>query len=105
MKTIALTGSNDIAVAKVAQLLIDASRTGGFPLQVHVGVDDAHQAATITASAPNSEIWRVGFDSTRPELDPLVDRMITDAGPFADTAADTARALRAFMHKTEGAAA
>jgi hypothetical protein len=102
MRTIALTGTNEPAMARVAELLLDASRAGGFALRVHVGVDDAHQATTVTAHEPSSEIWQVGMAMSSPELEPLIDRMISDAGKFA-TAESTARALRLFMSKHAGA--
>jgi hypothetical protein len=82
MKNIALTSANEHAMARVAELLLDASRArAGCPLAVHVGINDAHAASLVSQADATSELWRIGTDDSRPELDALVDREISDDTP------------------------
>jgi hypothetical protein len=76
---IALTSANEPAMSAVAEQLIRASARAPFPLALMVGVRDAQAAQAIYADG--GELWRIGDDDSRPELDALVDRTINDSEP------------------------
>jgi hypothetical protein len=96
MRVIALTSANEPAMQAVATQLLQASTDGGLQLSVIVGVKDAHEAQAIYGDG--GELWRIGDDETKPELDTLIDRAIDDSSP-ARVATETAQALRRFMTK------
>lgn len=96
MQVIALTSANEPAMQAVATQLLTAASTGQLRLSVLVGVNDAHQAGA--AFSGHGELWRIGADESKPELDPLVDRAIDDSTPDR-LAIETAQALRRFMTK------
>jgi hypothetical protein len=96
MRVIALTSANEPAMQAVATQLLQASTDGGLQLSVIVGVNDAHEAQAIYCGG--GELWRIGDDDTKPELDALIDRAIDDSSP-ARAAAETATALRRFCTK------
>ena len=97
MKVIALTSANEHAMQSVATQLLQAATAGQLQLSVMVGVKDAGEAQAIFAG--KGELWRIGDDETKPELDALIDRAIDDSTP-ARLASDTAQALRRFMGRT-----
>jgi hypothetical protein len=99
MNTIALTGANEPTMNRVADLLRKACDTAGMKIDVRVGINDAHQASLVYQQHPTSELWRVGADDNRPELDYLVDRWIDDVTP-QDLAISTSRALSQYVNKT-----
>lgn len=94
MRVIALTSANEAAMHAVASQLLQAASTGQLPLSVMVGVKNAEEAQAIFSGA--GELWRVGLDSGKPELDALVDRDISDMSPVR-LATETAQALRRFV--------
>jgi hypothetical protein len=96
MKVIALTSANEAAMQAVATQLLQAATAGRLQLSVLVGVTDAHEASAVYASG--GELWRVGEDESKPELDAMIDRAIDDSSPDR-LAAETATALRRFCTK------
>lgn len=94
MRVIALTSANEAAMQAVASQLLRAASTAQLPLSVMVGVKNAEEAQAVFSGA--GELWRVGLDSGKPELDALVDRDICDASPVR-LASETAQALRCFV--------
>lgn len=98
MRTIALTGANEPAMQSVAEQLLESAAAGGFQLSVLIGIKDANEATAVCHS--HGELWRVGDDDSKPELDALVDRAIDDSAP-GRTAIEAAQALRRFMTKAD----
>lgn len=101
MKIIALTSANEAAMAAVAEHVLAAAQAQGLQLTVSVGIQDAHAAQAVYREG--GELWRIGEDDSRPELDALVDRVISDAGPFK-MREDVEKALSRFLGKTRVAA-
>jgi hypothetical protein len=101
MNMIALTSANEAAMTAVATQLIRASGAAPFPLALMVGIKDAQEAQAIYSGG--GELWRVGEDDTRPELDALVDRAIDDSSPDR-MAREVDQALQRFLGKTRVAA-
>jgi hypothetical protein len=102
MKIIALTSADEAAMAAVAEQLLNASRTRALNLSVLIGIDNAHQAQAVYAE--NGELWRIGDDDTRPELDVLVDREIVNHPQPAHLEILIDQALQRFLGKTRVAA-
>jgi hypothetical protein len=96
MKTIALTSANEPAMEAVAHQLLAASMAQDKPLHVILGVDTAFQAQVVYSGG--GEIWRIGQDDSRPELDALIDRAIDDSAP-ARMAHEVDQALHRFLNK------
>jgi hypothetical protein len=94
MQVIALTSANERAMQAVAAQLLGAATTGQLRLSVLVGVKTAHEAAAVFQGG--GELWRIGPDNGKPELDPLVDRAIDDTAP-GRMASEVAQGLRRFM--------
>src|SRR5205085_3692218 len=88
--------ANEAVMQAVAGQLLQAAHEGQLQLSVLVGVKDAHEAAAVYAGG--GELWRIGEDESKPELDAMVDRAIDDSSP-ARTATETAIALRRFVTK------
>jgi hypothetical protein len=98
MKVIALTSANEAAMQSVATQLLQAATAGQLRLSVMVGIKTADEAQAIFHG--QGELWRVGEDDSKPELDALVDRAIDDSAP-ARMAAETAQALRRFVTRAD----
>lgn len=96
LRVIALTGANQAALSAVATQLLQAASAGSLSISVMPGVATADEAAAIFNG--RGELWRVGEDESKPELDYLVDRAIDDSSP-ARMAVETAQALRRFLTK------
>jgi hypothetical protein len=94
MKVIALTSANEPAMQAVATQLLEAAHAGQLPLSVMVGVKSAQEAQAVFQG--HGELWRIGHDGSKPDLDVLVDRIIPD-GAADRMAIATARALRHFV--------
>lgn len=101
MKIIALTSANEAAMAQAAEQLLEAIADGQLQLSVSVGITDAHAASAVYSGG--GELWRIGEDDQRPELDALVDRTIDDTTP-ARLAHDIGQALGRFVGKLQVAA-
>lgn len=101
MKMIALTGANENTMAAACEQLLSASTHGDLKLSVAVNVHDAVGAQVVYADG--GELWRIGPDDSRPELDVLVDRQLADDTP-ARLEAEVDRALARFLGKTRVAA-
>lgn len=101
MMIIALTSANEAAMSAVADQLLAASTKRRLQLSVLIGVKDAQEAQAVYAG--HGELWRVGEDSTHPELDMLIDREIddTEAGVMH---CEVNQALEQFLGKTRVAA-
>jgi len=98
---IALTSANEAAMKAVATQLATAAVARRLQLAVHVGVNDAAQAEILYREG--GELWRIGDDDSRPELDALVDREIDDSSP-GRMAADADQALDRLLGKVRVAA-
>lgn len=96
---IALTSANEQTMATVAEYLIARATRECVPIVVHIGVNNAFDAQAIYVTA--GELWRIGEDDSRPELDVLIDRAIVD-GPRLIANVD--EALHRFLNKTAIAA-
>jgi hypothetical protein len=92
MKVIALTSANEAAMQAVATQLLETAHAGQLQLSVMVGITCAQEAQAVFQG--KGELWRVGLDSGKPELDDLVDRTIS--ATRGRMAIDTARELRRF---------
>lgn len=101
MKVIALTSANEAGMAKVAEWLLEASRLKALNLSVLIGINTAHEATAVYSGT--GELWRIGEDSTHPELDALIDVQIDDMSPLL-MARLTALALDRFLKKHAAAA-
>ncbi len=97
MKVIALTGANPITLHQVHTQLLQAITHAGVRASVLADVRNAHEAQAVYGEG--GELWRVGDDDTKPELDVLIDRTLPDATPerLADA---TRQALHRFLNKT-----
>jgi hypothetical protein len=93
MQVIALTSANEAAMQAVATQLLETASAGQLQLSVLVGINSAQEAQAVFQG--KGELWRVGLDSSKPELDELVDRTIS--ATRGRMAVDTARELRRFM--------
>lgn len=74
LRAIALTGRDAAAMATVAQQLTLRSTERNLGLSLYLDVRDVNEANAVYTAG--GELWRVGYDLTRPELDKLVDRLI-----------------------------
>lgn len=77
LRAIALTGRDSTAMAAVAQLLTLRSTERSLGLSLYLDVSDVAEANAVYTAG--GELWRIGYDLTRPELDPLIDRQIESA--------------------------
>jgi hypothetical protein len=102
MKIIALTSADEAAMAAVAEQLLTASRVRALNLSVLIGIDNAHQAQAVYAEC--GELWRIGDDDSRPELDALVDREIVNHPHPTHLEILIEQALQRFLGKTRVAA-
>jgi hypothetical protein len=80
MKIIALTSANEEAMASVAAQVLQLATDRRLPIAVMVGVNTAHDAQAVFCG--RGQLWRIGEDSTHPELDALIDCQISDAAPL-----------------------
>lgn len=101
MRMIALTSAGEATMATAAEHLLARITARGIAAAVTVGISTAHEAQAVYAE--HGEIWRIGDDSTRPELDALVDRAIDDSTP-ARMLSELDAALHRFCSKTQVAA-
>ena len=97
MKVIALTSADENTMAAVAEQLVAASADRGLQLSVLIGIRDAHEAQAVYAT--HGELWRIGTDDSKPELDALVDRTLSDTH-FQRLPHHVEHALERFLNKT-----
>lgn len=97
MKIIALTGASAITLQLVHAQLLQAITHAGVRASVLADVRTAHEAQAVYGEG--GELWRVGDDDTKPELDVLVDRTLPDDSPERLIDA-TRQALHRFLSKT-----
>jgi hypothetical protein len=93
---IALTSANEPALETVTPWLLDAAAKKRLRIQVLQGVKVAAEATSIYSQG--GELWRIGEDASKPELDALVDRAIDDSSRLR-MAADCATAFDSFLSK------
>ncbi len=75
---LALTGANPIAQAQACELVLDHAKRAGVNIFVAMYCDCAEQIQAIATHGHLVEVWRIGADAGRPELDALVDAQLTD---------------------------
>jgi hypothetical protein len=96
---IALTGSDMHAMAAAAEILLEQLVAAGIACAVLLYVNDLEQAAAIRATlraGDVGELWRIGADSLRPELDGCVDAHLARADEQCISAA-----LRGFARQLQ----
>lgn len=96
MKIIALTGALESTLHAAAKQLLRASVTGNLQLSVLVNIKDAAEAQAVYCD--HGELWRIGHDDGKPELDALVDRTVDDGTP-EDLQRNLDAALQRFLGK------
>jgi hypothetical protein len=80
MNVIGLTGANMRAMADVAEQLLALTAAARIAVSVILYVEDVDQVRILRANNLGlTEIWRIGRDRTRPELDLLLDAHIDDS--------------------------
>lgn len=89
MIAIGLTGMQPDTQCLVAAQLLQRVTEKGKPISVCLGIVAAEHAGVIYAGG--GELWRIGQDPSRPELDPHVDRVI-------DTSCDEATLIDRVDH-------
>jgi hypothetical protein len=101
VRTIALTSASDAAISAVTHQLLAAAAGQQLRLNVLQGVKTALEAQAVYMEG--GELWRIGDDEDKPELDALVDRNLDDVTPEV-LANETAWAWTEFVNKTRVAA-
>lgn len=96
MKFIALTG---LALADASAYLAQRVQREGLQISIFIGLETAADAENF--GHVSAEIWRIGADESRPELDFLIDRWIDGDTP-EQLHAELDKALRAFLAKPRG---
>ena len=95
LRAIALTGRDSSAMAAVAQQLTLRSTERGLGLSLYLDVREVSEAnAVFTAGG---ELWRIGQDLTRTDLDKLIDRQIESATDEATLHAQVDYCLGLFL--------
>lgn len=74
LHAIGLTGREPEAMLAVGSHLQQTAQAHDIPLQVFSGVCNPEEAAVVVGAG--GELWRVGFDPGRPELDAFIDRQL-----------------------------
>lgn len=101
MKIIALTSANEPAMSAACKQLLAAATHHRLQLSVLLGVKTALEAQAVYADS--GELWRIGVDDSKPELDTLIDRAVDDSSPER-MAREVDQALQRFLNKTVVAA-
>jgi hypothetical protein len=99
MKAIGLTGCDGANQALVAAQLLDRFTTRGLQISVCIGVVTREDAYVIAHGG--GELWRVGHDPARPELDPLIIRWVDTYGELDDLIARVDERLAEFLGKQQ----
>lgn len=84
MNVIGLTGRNMQSMADVAEQLLAGVTASGHQVAICLYIEDVVQAVALRRNAIGfTEIWRIGQDWTRPDLDraQLVDCTLCDTDP------------------------
>lgn len=89
MNIIGLTGSNMRAMADVAEYLLAAVTQRDLHVAVMLYVENAHQVQLLRLgnTVGITEIWRVGIDARRPDLDRHLDANLPEHGALEVRAA------------------
>lgn len=95
LRAIALTGRDSTAMAIVAQQLTLRSTERNLGLSLYLDVREVAEANAVYTAG--GELWRIGYDLTRPELDNLVDRQIESATDEATLQAQVDYCLGLFL--------
>lgn len=74
LHAIGLTGCEPEAMLVVGTHLQQVAQAHDIPLKVFAGVCNPEEAVVVVGAG--GELWRVGFDPGRPELDALIDRQL-----------------------------
>lgn len=94
---LALTGANPISQAKACELVLDQAKRAGMKIFVAMYCDCPEQIQAIGQHGHLVEVWRIGQDSSKPDIDHLVNVHITDSP--ADMPSAIARQLQTFSFK------
>lgn len=95
LRAIALTGRDSTAMAIVAQQLTLRSTERRLGLSLYLDVREVAEANAVYTAG--GELWRIGQDLTRPELDLLIDRQIESATDEATLQAQVDYCLGLFL--------
>lgn len=104
MNILVLTGRNDFQLAAATTFAITSARRLSAGLYVATGWDTPEQLAAMRLQKYHVELWRIGADDTRPDLDALVAAHITDAQIHAGMQSAIERALQQFLANAAAAA-
>ena len=96
---IGLTGREPLHMGLVAHRLLELVTDKQLQIPILIGVTSLEEAAQMTSD--DGELWRVGFDLTRPELDSLIDRQIDTAADHATMLQQVDYCLGQFLAKTQ----
>lgn len=84
MNVLGLTGRNMEAMADVAEVLLQHVTNSGHSVAICLYIENAAQAVALRRNAIGlSEIWRIGPDASRPDLDEarLIEATLDDSDP------------------------
>jgi hypothetical protein len=84
VNAIGLTGTNMQAMADVAEQLLELTTAGGHAFAIFLYIENVAQANAIRRNHIGlTEIWRIGRDTTRPDLDRhrMVECTLDDSDP------------------------
>ena len=99
MKAIGLTGNENENQAIVAAQLLDRLTQRGLGVSICIGITAIEHAHLIHDAG--GEIWRVGNDASRPDLNSHVDRVVDTSCEFYQLIERVDHALGSFLGKTE----
>lgn len=95
LRAIALTGRDSNAMVIAAQQLMLRSTERRLGLSLYLDVREVAEANAVYTAG--GELWRIGQDQTRPELDLLIDRQIESATDEATLQAQVDYCLGLFL--------
>lgn len=101
MRMIALTSADESAMQAVAMQLLHAATARSLALGVLIGIKTRQEADALYSQG--GELWRIGHETGRPELDTLVDRAL-DATTPGRLVGEVDQALAHFLGKRRVAA-
>ncbi len=102
MNAIALTGRDRDAMDTVAQLLTTRITAKDLKTSLYLDVRSLAEAEAIYCAG--GELWRVGHDLTRPEIDGHIDRQIDTAVDEQKLVDQVDHCLGLFLARPAGAA-
>lgn len=84
MNAIGLTGANPATLEAAAAVLLSIITDAGQPVTLFLHIEDVLQATALRRNTLGlTEIWRIGADTTRPDLDAarMVHETVDDSDP------------------------